>query len=125
MASAARWHTAGCLFLGAAGLALSRATDSIPIGIFSLTVAAMGINARQGPFWSVSSSLLAGTSSAVAIAVISSFGQLGGFAGPYIVGFLTDRSGNYSIGTLYLIASAVIAAFLMFLLKQPCATRVQ
>jgi MFS family permease len=112
-----RWHTAGCLFLGALGLALSRATDSIPIGIFALTVAAMGINARQGPFWSVSSSLLKGTSSAVAIAVISSFGQLGGFAGPYIVGFLTDRTGTYAAGTFFLIGSAVIAAFLMLLLK--------
>jgi ACS family tartrate transporter-like MFS transporter len=112
-----RWHTAGCLFLAAGGLALSRLTDNVPIGIFSLTIAAMGISARQAPFWSVSSSLLAGTSSAVAIAVISSFGQLGGFAGPYIVGFLTDRTGTYAAGTFYLIGSAVIAACLMLSLK--------
>jgi ACS family tartrate transporter-like MFS transporter len=112
-----RWHTAGCLLLAAGGLALSRATDNIPTGIFALTVAAMGINARQAPFWAVSSSLLAGTSSAVAIAVISSFGQLGGFAGPYIVGFLTDRTGTYAAGTIYLIGSAIIAAFLMLLLR--------
>jgi MFS transporter, ACS family, tartrate transporter len=113
-----RWHTAGCLLLAAAGLALSQATDNISVGIFALTVAAMGISARQAPFWSVSSSMLAGTSSAVAIAVISSCGQLGGFAGPYIVGFLTDRTGTYAAGTLYLIGSAVIAALLMLLLKQ-------
>ncbi len=89
-----RWHTAGCVLLAAGGLALSQAMDNIPIGIFALTVAAMGISGRQAPFWSVSSSLLAGISSAVAIAVISSFGQLGGVAGPYIVGFLTDRTGS-------------------------------
>jgi MFS transporter, ACS family, tartrate transporter len=112
-----RWHTAGCILLAAGGLALSRVADNIPMGIFSLTIAAMGISARQAPFWSVSSSLLAGTSSAVAIAVISSFGQLGGFAGPYIVGFLTDRTGTYAAGTFYLIGSAVIAVVLMLLLK--------
>jgi ACS family tartrate transporter-like MFS transporter len=112
-----RWHTAGCLFLAAGGLAMSLATDNIPIGIFALTLAAMGINGPQPPFWSVSSSMLAGTSSAVAIAVISSFGQLGGFAGPYIVGFLTDRTGTYAAATFYLIGCDVIAAFLMLGLK--------
>jgi ACS family tartrate transporter-like MFS transporter len=117
-----RWHTAGCIFLAAGGLALSRATASIPIGIFALTLAAMGLSARQAPFWSVSSSLLAGTSSAVAIAVISSFGQLGGFAGPYIVGFLTDRTGTYAAGTFYLIGSAAVAGLLMLLLKPPKRT---
>jgi hypothetical protein len=80
----------------------------------------MGISARQAPFWSVSSSLLTGTSSAVA--VISSFGQLGGFAGPYIVGFLTDRTGTYAAGTFYLIGSAVVAGGLMLLLKLPKRT---
>src|ERR1700690_3189732 len=69
-----RWHTAGCLFLAAGGLALSRASDSLPMGIFAPTIAAMGIISSQAPFWSVSSSLLTGTSSAVAIAIISSFG---------------------------------------------------
>jgi MFS transporter, ACS family, tartrate transporter len=114
-----RWHTAGCLLVGAAGLALSRVTDSIPIGILALTIASMGITASQAPFWSLSSSRLAGTSSAVAIAVISSFGQLGGFAGPYLVGFLTDSTGTYSAGTFFLIGSAIIAACLMLLLKRP------
>lgn len=66
-----RWHTAGCLLLAAGGLAMSRATDNVSIGVFGLTIAAMGISARQAPFWSISSSLLAGTSSAIAIAVIS------------------------------------------------------
>jgi ACS family tartrate transporter-like MFS transporter len=118
-----RWHTAGCLFLAAGGLALSRATNNISIGIFALAVAAMGISARQAPFWSVASSLLAGTSSAVAIALISSFGQLGGFTGPYIVGFLSDRTGTYAAGTFYLIGSAVIAGLLMLLLRPPETTR--
>jgi ACS family tartrate transporter-like MFS transporter len=117
-----RWHAAGCMFLAAGGFALSRATDNVPLGILALTVAAMGSNARQAPFWSISSSLLAGTSSAIAIAVISSFGQLGGFVGPYIVGFLTDRTGTYAAGTFYFVGSLIIAGFLMLLLKLPNQT---
>jgi ACS family tartrate transporter-like MFS transporter len=117
-----RWHTAGCLFLAAVGLALSRATDNPSIGVFALTVAAMGSTARQAPFWSASTSLLAGTSSAIGIAAISSVGALGGFAGPYIMGFLADRTGTYATGTFYLVGSSIVAAFLMLLVKHPART---
>jgi MFS transporter, ACS family, tartrate transporter len=114
-----RWHTAICIFLAAAGLALSQATAIIPLGILGLTIATMGTSARQAPFWSVSSSLLTGTSSAVAIAIISSFGQLGSFVGPYIIGFLSDLTGTYAAGTYYLIGSYVVAGMIMLFLKPP------
>lgn len=114
-----RWHAAGCMFLAAGGFALSQTTNNVSIGIFALTLAAMGLNGRQAPFWSVSSCLLAGTSSAVAIAVISSFGQLGGFVGPSIVGFLTDRTGTYAAGVFYLVGSVAFAGLLMLLVKTP------
>jgi MFS family permease len=55
----------------------------------------------------------------VAIAIISSFGQLGSFAGPYIIGFLTDFTGKYAAGTYYLSGSYVIAGLLMLLLRSP------
>ncbi len=112
-----RWHVSGSMCLAAAGLALSQATQNVWVGIFALTVAAMGSAARQAPFWSVSSSVLAGTLSAVAIGTISSFGQLGSFLSPYIIGFLTDRTGTYHAGTIYLIGSYVAAAVLMLFLK--------
>jgi MFS transporter, ACS family, tartrate transporter len=112
-----RWHASGCMLLSAAGFALSQATGSIAIGLVGLTLAAMGSNARQAPFWSYASSLLTGTTSAVAIALISSFGQLGSFVVPYIVGFLTDRTGSYSAGTYYFTGSMFVAGCLMMLLK--------
>jgi ACS family tartrate transporter-like MFS transporter len=112
-----RWHAAGCMFLAAGGFVLSQATGNTVIGVLALTIAAMGSNARQAPFWSFSSSLLTGTSAAVAIAVISSFGQLGSFAAPYIVGFLADRTGTYAAGTLYFAGSMFISGCLMLMLK--------
>ena len=79
-----RWHAAGCMFLSAAGFAISQATGSLVIGLIGLTLGALGSNARQAPIWTYATSLLTGTSSAVAMAVISSFGQLGSFFVPYI-----------------------------------------
>jgi ACS family tartrate transporter-like MFS transporter len=112
-----RWHAAGCMFLSAAGFALSQATGNLMFGLLGLTLAAMGSNARQAPFWSFASSLLTGTSSAVVIATISSFGQLGSFFVPYIVGFLTDRTGSLAAGTYYFTGSMFLAGCLMMLLK--------
>ena len=114
-----RWHAAGCMFLAAAGLIFSRLTNNVPLGIAALTIAAMGTSARQAPFWSVSSSLLSGISSAVAIALISSFGQLSSFAGPYVVGFLTYITGTFAAGTYYLIGSYICAGLLMLVLRSP------
>src|SRR5580658_508702 len=114
-----RWHAAGSMFLAAAGFVVSQATDNVVIGVLALTIAAMGSNARQAPFWSVGSSLLTGTSSALTIAVISSFGQLGSFVSPYVVGFLTDRTGTYAAGTLYFTGCMFVAGCLMLLLKPP------
>jgi nitrate/nitrite transporter NarK len=53
----------------------------------------------------------------VVIATISSFGQLGSFFVPYIVGFLTDRTGTLAAGTYYFTGSMFLAGCLMMLLK--------
>lgn len=111
-----RWHAAGCMLLSAAGFALSQATGNVWIGLFGLTLAAMGSNARQAPFWSYASTLLTGTTAAVAMATISSIGQLGSFLVPYIVGFLTDRTGSLAAGTYYFSGSMFLAGVLMLLL---------
>src|SRR5262249_59902002 len=88
-----------------------------------LVLGAMGSTARQAPFWSFASSILTGTTSAVVIAVISSFGQLGSFAAPYIVGLLTDRTGSYAAGTYYFTGSMFVAGCLMILVKPAAAIR--
>jgi MFS transporter, ACS family, tartrate transporter len=119
-----RWHAAACMFLSAAGFALSQATGNLLFGLLGLTLAAMGSNARQAPFWSYATSLLTGTTQAVAMALISSFGQLGSFVVPYIVGFLTDRTGNYSAGTFYFTGSMFLAGCLMLFLKPGALDRV-
>lgn len=112
-----RWHTVGCLLLASVGLALSQITHNIPVGILALTLAAMGGIARQAPFWAVSASLLTGTASAVTIGFMNSVGQLGGFFGPSILGFLVNRTGTYAAGTYYLVGCAIVAALLMLLWK--------
>jgi nitrate/nitrite transporter NarK len=59
-------------------------------------------------FWTMPAALLSGAAAAAGIALINSIGNLGGFAGPYLVGVVKDATGSTDGG---LIALAVILAF--------------
>jgi nitrate/nitrite transporter NarK len=45
--------------------------------------------------------------------LINSIGNLGGFVGPYVVGYLSKKTGSYVGGVLYLSGSALVASFLI------------
>lgn len=55
----------------------------------------------------------------VAIAVVNSGGNLGGFFSPMIIGLLLDAFGNYDLAFLYFVVVLVIAFFLILSLVEP------
>jgi ACS family tartrate transporter-like MFS transporter len=98
------WHVAipcfaaflGCVWAGAAAAALGV--------ILALTLVNLGVNAAKGPVWAMPSMFLTGAGAATGIALINSMGNLGGFVGPLLVGWLKDKWGSYS-GGLYLVGA--------------------
>ncbi|HET6143801.1 MAG TPA: hypothetical protein VFE02_09835, partial [Candidatus Acidoferrales bacterium] len=58
-----------------------------------------------------------GPAAAASIAFINSVGNLGGFAGPYVIGFLTDKTGTYQAGIFYLVASGIVGGLLVLSLR--------
>jgi ACS family tartrate transporter-like MFS transporter len=116
-----RWHAAGAYLATAVGLAGSLLTGSnVTLGIAMFSIAAMGINGRLPAFWALPPSILAGTSAAACIGAINCVGNLGGFVGPYVLGFLSTHSGgSYSSGVLFLSVTAVAAAILVVLVRRP------
>ena len=112
-----RVHTAICMFVAGLGLAISMGTDSIVIGMTGFTIAAMGIMARMAPFWAMPSTILSGAAAAAVVGSINCIGNLGGFLGPYIVGYLTDRTHSYKAGMGFLVGAAFIGGALTLLLR--------
>ena len=77
-------------------------------------VAAFGIFATLAVFWTLPTSFLSGMAAAGGIAVINSIGNLAGFAGPYAMGAIKDRTGEYQ-GGLFLLAGLALVAMLIVL----------
>jgi ACS family tartrate transporter-like MFS transporter len=104
-----RLFLAGTMLLAALGLYLAAVFGGSAWSIAALCIAAIGILGCKGPFWPLPSAYLAGPAVAGGIAFINSVGNLGGFAGPYLMGWIKDATGGYQ-GGLYALAGMTIAA---------------
>jgi ACS family tartrate transporter-like MFS transporter len=86
-------------------------------------IAVVGINAAYGPFYSLPSTFLAGPAAAGGIALIYSIGNLGGFAGPMIIGVSLEETGSYSASMLVFSALLIVAATTVVLLGRTAGIR--
>jgi MFS transporter, ACS family, tartrate transporter len=114
-----RWHTAVPMLVGGVGLLLSALTQSIaPLAIAMLCVAAAGLYSYLPSFWALPTTFLTGSAAAASIGLINSIGNLGGFAGPYVVGYVNTATNSFFGGMLYLSLSAMAGAAVILSLRR-------
>jgi ACS family tartrate transporter-like MFS transporter len=109
------WHAAGACLLGAAGLFYAGAATSLIGVLLALAIVNMGVSAAKPPLWSMPSRFLAGPAAAAGIAAINALGNLGGFVGPAMIGFIKGRTGSF-LGGLYFVAALMLLSALLTLL---------
>jgi ACS family tartrate transporter-like MFS transporter len=102
-------HIAFAALVGAAGLAASAIVQAPIPGLIALSGAAVGVFSAIPVFWSLPTAFLTGTPAAGAIALINSLGNLGGFAGPYLIGRVRDVAGGFT-GSLLAIAALLVGS---------------
>lgn len=105
-----RWHVAGSALAGAVGLACTGLASHPLVGLLFLSLAAMGIWSTLGPFWALPPAFLRGTAAAGGIAIINSVGNVGGFIGPSVMGFVKDQTGDFAYALFLLAATLVVGA---------------
>ncbi len=106
----------------AVGFALSAYFKNPYLAMAALTLAFIGLKSTIAPFWAMTTAFLGGTAAAAGIAFINSVGNLGGFAGPYLVGVIKDQTGS-NVAALLLLGAALLgmAVFTLLLPKSPRA----
>ncbi|MGV6475280.1 MFS transporter [Azotobacter vinelandii] len=102
------------LLMAAAGIACSVSVASPPLALLALCFAAAGFIAVQPVFWTLPSAHLAGSAAAGGIALINSFGALGGFAAPLLKSW-AERAFDSPAAGLYLLSATTVLAALMLL----------
>lgn len=105
-----RWNLFWACVVSTVGLVIAGMTMGTWWALFGMTIAACGFYGSKGPFWATPSMFLSGSTAAAAIAWISSIGNLGGFFGPWYVGFIKDTTGSYAGGLYGLALLAFVAA---------------
>ncbi|HMP54025.1 MAG TPA: MFS transporter, partial [Candidatus Melainabacteria bacterium] len=89
-----KFHVAAAAILTCFGLALAAFGPGSVLKMAGLCLAAFGIWGSVGPFWALTTDSVRAEHHSSGIAFINSVGNLGGFAGPYIVGAITQVSGG-------------------------------
>ncbi len=112
-----RWHVALSALAGAAGFIASAYAPNIAFSLAALAVAFAGVKGMLGPFWALSTASLSGTAAAAGIAWINSVGNLGGFVGPTVVGYIKKATGSYAGAVTFLGCGLVILAGLAMALR--------
>lgn len=111
-----RWHFA--LPQLAASLALGAwffLPHSNALLIVVFTLIGFGTTAYLPSFWALPSAFLTSSAAAAAIGFINCFASIGGFFGPKIVGELSQSTGSFDTGFLFMIGCWTIAAVLVLL----------
>ena len=89
--------------------------------LIGITVAVIGVTTARAVFWSIPTRFLSGAAAAGGLAFINSVGTFGGFVGPFLVGWLKDQTGSFSMGMLgmavMLVVSTVLTASLRLFVK--------
>jgi len=113
-----RWHCAVPMFAGGAALALGTlASNSVPLSVVFFSIVAAGALAYLPAFWALPTAFLTESGAAAAIGLINSFGNLGGFVGPYAVGYLRTATGSFAGGMLALAVSMVLGSFVVLSIR--------
>lgn len=88
----------------------------LPLTIACFMIVFTGIKSYQPAFWALPSMFLTSTAAAGSIGLINSVGNLGGFFGPSIIGFVHDKTGSFTGGLYFLCGSMAVSATILFFL---------
>jgi ACS family tartrate transporter-like MFS transporter len=114
-----RWHTAiPRIAAGAALAVLALRPGGVSMALALFSIAFAGIVAAYPPQWVIPTSFLGASAAAASIGLINSFGNLGGLAGPYLIGWFSDRnSGSYLGGIWSMVIALMLSGVFVLLVR--------
>jgi MFS family permease len=116
-----KMHEIIALAIAAGGILASTFLPDPFLKMVALSVAAFGVFGCLPVFWAMPTSFLSGAAAAGGIAIINAIGNLSGFAGPYLMGYLKDQTGNFNLGLQCLSGLGFLAMVIVMMLRHDTA----
>ncbi len=104
------WHVAGPYILAATGFCIAATASNPAVMFLGLILGVAGISGAIPSLWALPAMLLTGTASAAGLALINSVGSIGGFIGPYVIGWSRDVTGSFSGSLVFMSGVMVVTA---------------
>jgi D-galactonate transporter len=112
-----RWHATLPLLVAALALGFAAQYTSLGVSMALFSVASACLLAYLPCFWALPTITLGQSAAAAAIGMINSVGNLGGFAGPFVMGYLRESTQSFAAGFIYLASGAALSGALILLLR--------
>ena len=109
-----RWHFIVAMSVAGVGLVGAAWLRDSYGAIIAMCVATVGLYGSRPPFWPMPTRFLTGAAAAAGIALINSIGNLGGYIGPFIVGWIKDSTKSFEMGLYFLAACAFASAAITY-----------
>jgi sugar phosphate permease len=112
-------HVSGALAWGGVFMLASviLSPHSFVLSFIAITVVGAGSFGALGAFWAIPSETLPKSVSGSAMGLINALGNLGGYFGPVVVGYLREKTGNYGYGLAALGVGFLLGALLTMLVS--------
>lgn len=114
------WHAAVPCLLGALGaMGLMGHPQSLPIAVFLFTLIAVS-TAFLPVFWAMATTLLSGSTAPAAVGFINAIASIAGFAGPFVLGYLSSRTGSFTAGMAVVAAAGIATCVVVLSVPRTC-----
>jgi ACS family tartrate transporter-like MFS transporter len=110
------WHVVCPIVVSGLSLIASAYLGNPVLAAVALIVSTMGAFAANATFWTLPTGFLTGSAAAGGIALTNSIGNLGGFVGPYAIGWIKDATGETTLGLVVLAVGPIMAGVVTFLM---------
>jgi MFS transporter, ACS family, tartrate transporter len=110
------YHLAGALLIAALGIGSSAFLADPVAKMIALTIGSVGVYSALPLLWTLPTAFLAGATVAPGIAAINAIGNLSGYFGPFIMGWVKDLTGDFRWGLVTIALCAVVALVITLLL---------
>ena len=109
-----RWHSVLPVVIGSILLVFSVVTQgNIYLTMICFSIAAAGMKSYMPAFWALPSLFLTSSAAAGSVGMINSIGNLGGFLGPTVMGYVDKNLGSYTDGLWFLSLTSILSAALI------------